>query len=222
VSKEEIVKIFNISNESIQVIPHGILKYDINRSVIQKKAQEIISIYDLKDKFVLSMLGHQNRYKGTDLMVEAFKQIMKDNRDIVLLVFGKVENVDLILNCGYVNVIIRDEFISDLEFLATLHISDVLLLPYREISQSGVLLTAIAEKIPVMVSSVGGLNEPLKYGNIGWCIGQPTVDSLKSFLIYIKSHKENIKSIKKNQSEWDLVHKQYSWETIREKTYTLY
>ena len=57
---------------------------------------------------------------------------------------------------------VLDKFLSDNEFNDLIEKSDVLIFPYRKISQSGVLLTALAHRKPVLVSRVGGLTQPLK------------------------------------------------------------
>jgi glycosyltransferase involved in cell wall biosynthesis len=50
-------------------------------------------------------------------------------------------------------------FVSDLELAACFRRADVVVLPYREIEQSGVLATALAFATPLLVSDVGGFRE---------------------------------------------------------------
>lgn len=62
--------------------------------------------------------------------------------------------------------------------ILTLRLSNVISLPYSKISQSGVLFSAIENDIPMIVSDVGGLSEPLSIGNIGWILDEPTANNL--------------------------------------------
>jgi glycosyltransferase involved in cell wall biosynthesis len=50
-------------------------------------------------------------------------------------------------------------FVSDPEIPAFFRRADVVVLPYREIEQSGVLYTALAFGKPIVASSVGGFSE---------------------------------------------------------------
>ena len=107
-------------------------------------------------------------------------------------------------------------------FLAILQLSDVVLLPYRKISQSGVLLSAINEQIPFIVSNAGGLSDALSIGNVGWNIGYANRESLLTTLKYIINNSEEIKNKKENITAWSKIHKYYSWEVIGQKTTDLY
>ena len=73
------------------------------------------------------------------------------------------------------------------------------LLPYRRISQSGVLFTALQLGVPVLVSDVGGLTDPLRYGAVGWSIGEPSVQSLSDAMVYLAEHPTELSNCRKNR-----------------------
>ena len=60
--------------------------------------------------------------------------------------------------------------------------SDVLLLPYKEISQSGVLLSGLKYKKTFIVSNVGGLTQPFNLGKVGWVLENNTTSCLRDRL----------------------------------------
>jgi glycosyltransferase involved in cell wall biosynthesis len=55
-------------------------------------------------------------------------------------------------------------FITDDEIAAYFRRADLVVLPYREIDQSGVLFTALAFGVPLLLSAVGGFPELAAHG----------------------------------------------------------
>jgi len=117
-------------------------------------------------------------------------------------------------------VIIEDRKIPNEEFYYILKSSDICLFPYRKISASGALLTALTEHVPIMVSDVGGLAEPLKIANVG--ISIPNINHLTEGLLYIVSHKEEFLKIKCDVESWKKIEDYYSWTTISKLNQKLY
>jgi glycosyltransferase involved in cell wall biosynthesis len=96
------------------------------------------------------------------------------------------------------------------------------LLPYRDISQSGALMTVMTEHIPVLATNVGGLAEPLAVAPIGWVISHPTPENLKQALLDLLDHPEKIKAVKDDSNSWNTVCQHYGWEHIGKQTQQLY
>ena len=173
---------------------------------------------------VFSCLGVQKAYKGTSIVIDTWANNteLNTNPDIHLLIVGRSHGIDYTPIIKFSNVYILDQMISDLDFDAYLHLSSVILLPYIKISQSGLLFSAVNQHIPVLVSDVGGLTEPLSYGNIGWNIGAPTKENLQNHMLELVRRPDVIEEIKNNRKEFDKVREVYSWESIGEKTSRLY
>ncbi|CAN0604284.1 unnamed protein product, partial [Ectocarpus sp. 12 AP-2014] len=116
------------------------------------------------------------------------------------------------------NSTIINRFISSEEFDEVLKCSNYILLPYRKINQSGVLLTALNEKKKVIVSNLDGLVEPFQFGKIGLLIPQTTVAELKR--AFIKADEE--KDYCPTKKVWESIHEFYGWKSIGLKTNELY
>lgn len=214
-----------VSEEKIKVVFHGILNSNIADSDVVRRADELRGNLHIKPSdIVFSCLGVQKTYKGTPLVVDTWadNQELNANMDIHLLIIGRSHGIDYTPVMKFSNVYILDQMISDLDFEAYLHLSSVVLLPYLNISQSGLLFSAINRYTPVMVSDVGGLTEPLSYGNIGWNIGMPTKKNLQEMMLDLTRNPNEIAIIKENHTEFDKVKEVYSWESIGEKTSCLY
>ena len=110
---------------------------------------------------------------------------------------------------GISNVVVEDRKISNEEFVYLLRHTDVYLLPYRLISQSGALLTALNERVPVLVSDVGGLTDPLKIAEVGWSVTPDDYNSLKHMLIHLSAHPNEVAKIKNDANAWNTIANEY-------------
>lgn len=79
-------------------------------------------------------------------------------------------------------VVIREGF-QEIDAVAELFAaSDLVALPYRQVSQSGVLHLAYGFSRPVVAYPVGGLTETVIDGETGWLCAQPTPSALATAL----------------------------------------
>ena len=224
-TKQDLQNHFGIESEKIEVIPHGVITSNIPEDDIIRRADELRKQYGIdRDKLILSSLGLQSYYKGVDLLIKLWisDDKLSLNKSIKLMLIGRNSGLDYsgIKNCE--NVVIVDEKVSNLDFQAFLELSDIVLLPYRQISQSGVLFSAIARNKPVLVSNVGGLPDPLNIGQVGWNIGKATEENIRTFLNGLVTHSRMVKNIQSNLSEFEKVRDFYSWESISRRLYKLY
>ena len=224
VSKNELVELFSLSKEKIHVIPHGLFQFEGDKMELKSAKNRIISELKLENKIVFSVLGFQNKYKGINLVKEVWQYLSKFDyfQNIQLIIVGKNDKIDYSDILGYKNVFIREDFVCTVDFQAYLEISNVLLLPYIKISQSGVLLSAIGSEIPFIVSNAGGLFEPLSIANVGWCIGDANFDNLLNCIMQVITNPTNIDEKKNNIQGWRKLQEYYNWAEISKKTTEVY
>lgn len=211
--KEEINKIFEIEKDKIKIIPHG-LSDGIN-TVNIKESNNIE-----EKELTFGLFGTLKEYKGVDILLYSWDEELQSNKDIQLIIAGKKE-----MNFSYKensNIKIMNKFLSEAEVKELLKKIDVFVLPYRKISQSGVLLSVLKYHKPVIVSNVGGLTEPFKIGKIGWILENNNSESLKRIIKMIVNNKKEVNNIKNNKELWEKIEKFYSWEEIGKKTMTYY
>ncbi len=112
--------------------------------------------------------GRIKEYKGLDLLLDAFD---KRTMDFELTIAGNGElNICQREGVDTINRYIENDEVCEL-FTGT----DLVVLPYREASQSGVLQLAYAFDTPVVATPVGGLDEMIDQDETGKVISQ--VDS---------------------------------------------
>lgn len=110
---------------------------------------------------------------------------------------------------------------SDEELLAYFLESDLVVLPYKEASQSGVLFTAFTFGKPVIATSVGGLPEVIKVVEGGYVV-EP--DNHKEFCQAMGKFSQ---ITEKELQEWNesiqiKLKENYSWDKIAELTISFY
>ncbi len=102
-------------------------------------------------------------YKGTDVLLEAWREVRADAE---LWIVGKPRGVDLASLRALADDRVRfvPRFVTDGELAACFDLAQLAVLPYREIEQSGVLATALAFGTPVLASAVGAFPEAAALG----------------------------------------------------------
>lgn len=224
-TKKKLISQCKISPEKISIIPHGILTFGINKKIVKNRIQELREQLGVKESdVVFSSLGIQSSYKGIDILINTWCKcpLLNTNQNIKLIIAGECKGINLSEIMSIPNVRVINSRLSDVDFQCLLQLSNVVLLPYRRISQSGVLLNCIAENVPVAVSNLKGLTEPFEYGDIGWIFEANSEASLTACLTQIIDNPTLIQSKKNNFIEFETVRQHYSWKSIAQKTMELY
>lgn len=108
------------------------------------------------EKPVVLCFGLMRPYKGIDLLLDAWRGI--DEAELWIAGLPKFDIAPL-RRAAPANVRFVARFVGDAELPAYFQRADLVVLPYREIEQSGVLFTALAFGVPLLLSDVGGFPE---------------------------------------------------------------
>lgn len=223
-TKEQLVNEFFLPAKKIFVVPHGLLKNNVDISVVNSYETELEIKWNVRNKIVFSLLGYQSHYKGTDILKAVLEKskLLQNNPDILFIIAGKGDIITPEMMHGYDNVLVINNFMPSEQLEAIMRVTDVQLLPYRTISQSGVLLSTIDKEIPYISTDVGGLSEPVHIAPIGWIISSNSVDDFLSLLEFLVLHSEEIRDKKNNKIGWKAIKQYYAWESIGKKTMNCY
>lgn len=155
VSRKEFCEDFSIDDVRTSVIPHGIF---VPKGITVKPHKR-------GEKLNLIMYGNQSYYKGTDILVDALNLLPKDCQDKVhTVVVGKIAPdyyEPLKKKTEHLDVEWIPNFVPDEVLYNKIAESDVIVIPYREISQSGVLLLALCFKRSIIASDLSSFKETL-------------------------------------------------------------
>jgi glycosyltransferase involved in cell wall biosynthesis len=135
-----------ISRLPIGVIPHG--------------ADMALAPSSIPRQRRLLIFGRLVAYKGVDTALQATRLLSEKMPDLKLVIAGRGELADHLRQEH--NVEFRDKYIHDDEAHALIDSARLVLLPYKDATQSGVGLLAIARGVPCVVSSAGGLPDLVK------------------------------------------------------------
>jgi len=105
---------------------------------------------------VVLFFGLLRPYKGLDVLLEAWQGI--EGAELWIVGLPRMD-LDELREAAPPNVRFVTRFVTDDEREAVFARADIVTLPYREIEQSGVALTALGAGVPMVLSNVGAFAE---------------------------------------------------------------
>ena len=212
-SKEDLKTIFGIDEDSISVIKHG--------AFVPKTLPHCAREMDYKVRLLI--FGLQSSYKGTDLLVDAVNRLPEKQKvNVELRIVGKTSEdiISFIQTHKNERITLRNEFVSDGDLYQEIADADVLVYPYRNISQSGALLLGLSFGKPIIASDLPAFVETLHNYPNEMFFQTGSVDSLARTILYYLStdseYKSNLSLILKKLLQ------ENSWKKSSEDTLTLY
>tara|TARA_R110000824_G_scaffold366730_3_gene555764 strand:- start:23604 stop:25853 length:2250 start_codon:yes stop_codon:yes gene_type:complete len=132
----------------------------------------------------LLFFGRVLPYKGLDLLLEAYRNLRLEGRAVTLHIAGRGElGADIAATIASLpDVILDNRWIDEAEIPSVLSRADVLVAPYVEASQSGVIPAAFRAGLPVVATPVGGLVEQVRDGENGLIAAVASSDALLASL----------------------------------------
>jgi len=225
--KRELIEGFGAGVARITVIPHGINTAVPSSSLTSIQAKRRLGIRD--DQRTILFFGRITPYKGLEYLISAFGMLR--GADYRLIIAGRPDRCEeywstiekLIredLKGG--RVVLRSEFIPDDETEIYFKAADVLVLPYRDIFQSGVLLLGYSFGLPALVADVGSLKEEIAEGKTGFVFRpEDPVDLAKAIERYFAS--DLFRDLGRGRQEIrDCAMHRYSWDTVGRLTIHVY
>jgi len=209
-----------------QVVPMGVDTNLFSRSI---KVDVIKKKYGI-DGDVLLFVGRLIRVKGVYYLIKALPEVLKQHPKTKLLIVGSgSEKGRLIQLCSELAIINRVVFINEVlqeDLIPLYSMANILVLP-SIIDVTGeteglgvVLLEAMACRVPVIGSDVGGIRDIIIDGETGLLSKQKNSDSLAEKIIQLLSDKQLRKKVIKNG--FKLVKEKFTWEAISDGFLNIY
>ena len=178
----------------------------------------------LKAENIILYFGIIRDYKGFDILLKAIAELKNRNTDFHLLAGGECYGNDekytkLISDLGISNYITwHNRYIPDSEVTDYFSAADVVALPYRTASQSGITQIAYSYDLPVIVTNVGGLPEIVDEGKSGFTISP---ENPKELTVVLAENLDN--STFFGMSKYITTFKEkFSWEYFVDGIETVY
>jgi D-inositol-3-phosphate glycosyltransferase len=228
--KEELVTDFDIDETDVTIIRHPINDAFPDTPLTTGEAKQKLGLRD--DEKAILFFGRIRPYKGIERLLEAYQRIAKPGSVYRLILAGEpkkgseeylrevqqaIGRID-----GNGRIVSRIEFIPDEDMELYLKAADVLVLPYKEIFQSGVLFLAYNFGLPVVAADVGSFREEIIEGKTGLLCKPGDVEDLANTIekYFASDLYLNLKS--RRQEIRDYARAVHSWEAVANLTRKAY
>ncbi|MFH1941409.1 MAG: glycosyltransferase family 4 protein [bacterium] len=223
-SKRQIVNLFSVSPESVRVIPVG--EYSRIAGELKKKGIVRKRFGIPADKKVLLFFGYIREYKGLDLLLRSLSAARLKMPDVFLIIAGEskvdfrayekeIEDLklsDMIYkNIGYIPMADVSDYFSA---------ADAVVMPYRNIYQSGVLYFTFAHRRPVIATDVGELSQMIEEGKSGFVVPAGDCERMSETIVRALSDISALERM--GEYAYHTVREKYSWRRIADETVRVY
>jgi glycosyltransferase involved in cell wall biosynthesis len=205
-SKSTLNEIFTFrKNIPAKLTPHPVFD-NFGPAIKRDEAMKLLGL-DGSFSYIL-FFGFVRKYKGLDLLIDAFANNGLRNKNIKLIIAGEFYDDDTpyknkVAAYGLENeILFFDRFIKESEVPAFFSAADIVAQPYRSATQSGVTQVAYHFEKPMIVTNVGGLSEIVPNGKCGYVV-EPNPDAIyKAISDFFDNNRaqeftENVKEEKK-------------------------
>lgn len=206
-----------------------IKKYRINKNRILINS---LGVYDAINNFNTKDINHQDfnilffgfisSYKGLEYLCESMKIIHKKCPSATLTIAGSGNlyfNFSQYRNLDYIKLINR--YIEMSELASLLESCSIVACPYKDATQSGVIMTSFAKIRPIVASNVGALSEQIENNKTGILVPPCDTNSLANAIIELYQHPEILRQMQINIINRNKEYKN-SWSSIANKYLKFY
>jgi len=228
--KSELREDFGVREQAVTVIPFGINNATRDTDVTPAEAKRRLSIGS-RERTIL-FFGRIKPYKGLEYLLSAFQELLAKDANYRLIIAGEPmkgcekywKEIRQTINGSDIRdrIVRRFEFIPDEQIELYFKAADALVLPYKNISQSGVLFLAYRFGTPVIAADVGSFREDIIEGRTGF-LYRPgdTADLTRAIEAYFGS--DLYKGLDQCRQEIkDFVQARHSWDVVGELTRDVY
>jgi glycosyltransferase involved in cell wall biosynthesis len=206
-----------VDAERVHVIPHGVFAHLAEAAPTQAAAEAAAEAPPFTTTApVVLCFGLMRPYKGIDLLLEAWRGI--EGAELWVVGAPRMDISELQAGAP-AGVRFVPRFVSDRELAAFFGRADLVVLPYREIDQSGVLFTALAFGKALLLSDVGGFPEIAAAGAARvFSAGDAT--ALRAALRELLDDDQARAALARRAGE--LAGGEYAWSAVAQRTIALY
>jgi glycosyltransferase involved in cell wall biosynthesis len=199
-----------VSKDIVRIVPHGNYSFFDGGCSIDATGTDTFLFF-----------GRISKYKGVEYLVQAVNELNAEGRDVRLIIAGEGDLTpyrELIEGRPWFEV--HNRYVPDEEVTEFFARSFAVVLPYIEVTQSGVVQVALAFKKPVISTRVGCLPEIIKDGVNGRLVNPGDVAALKQAMAQLADDKAEAACMGLRGHQ--LAGTEYSWDRIADLTIQVY
>jgi glycosyltransferase involved in cell wall biosynthesis len=228
--KDELCQDFDVAEKTVTVIRHPINNAFPDTELTPAEAKRGLGLRD--DERAILFFGRIRPYKGIEHLLPAFQLLLTKPGNYRLIVAGEpkkgseeyLDEIRQTINREFRRdeIILKIQFIPDEEMELYLKAADVLVLPYKDIFQSGVLFLAYSFGLPVVATDVGSFSEEIVEGKTGFlCKPGDPADLARTLETYFLSDIYRNLGARRQEIK-DYANTHHSWDAVSELTRNAY
>jgi len=216
-SKNQMLDLFKGIDKDVAVIPHGNYLPFIKSEKVENDSREYLHLP--KNKKILLFFGMIKRIKGLEILLNSLVKVKEIFPDIVLLIAGKSWEDDFNIYQEIIdreglneNCIIHNKYIPSEDVAHYFCSCDLSVLPYKRISQSGVLMMAMSYNSAVLTSDLLPFTEIIVDNETGFLFESENVKSLSDKIISILKDDSSVSKVR--EKGMNLIKTEYNWNRL--------
>lgn len=221
-NRAEYLQSFATPGQQVGVIVHG------NEEIFRQlrtpgvDAAALRRRIGLGDEPVVLFFGTLSRYKGTDVLLEAFPAVHRATGARLVLAgfpFGDFDleaHRELTRTLGIENAVTWvPEYIDSGDVAAWMELASAIVFPYRDIYQSGALHVAQTFGVPIVASAIGAMQDVLTDGASGLLVPPNDARALSDALIRLLDDPDLARRLGRQAAED--AQGPFAWSTIAQR-----
>lgn len=214
-TKNRFLQIPNSDSCVVDVIPFG--KFE-TYLLYERKIKFDVKLDFMKPTFLF--FGFITPYKGLDLLKRALMKLIdyQDNYNIIIAGAGNDNSLPFFQNQR--NCFVLNRHITNQEIIYLNRIANIVVMPYKTASQTGIVPTVFLFDTPVIATNVGALPEVVVDGENGILVN-PCADEIANAMLKCINEPAIIKKLSEGTKKFgkgDI----YDWNIIAQKTIDLF
>ena len=208
--KETLLRRLRLPSSSVHVIPHIRIGDDMTRERVSEDGHSIL------------FFGRIWEYKGLEYLIRAEPVITSRVPQAKIIIAGRGEDLDryrrMMLHPE--RFIVYNDYVSNEMRAELFSRASVVVLPYIEASQSGVIPMAYSFGKPVVATTVGGLPSQVEEAKTGYLVPPRDANALAEAIIRLLQHDEHRKQL--GETGRRKINQEASSELVAHKTKVVY
>lgn len=176
---------------------------------------------NIADKYIL-FFGRIEYYKGVDILIKSFLSSRASKNGYKLIIAGK-GNLQDEVGIPDQTIIFQNRYIGNDELANLIKNAEIVVLPYRSATQSGVIMSAFALGTPVIVTDVGNMKDVAGNGKYGLIVTPNNVKNLADAIDeLLLDNPQELNEIRLNIKQNYNIEGKFGWASIAKNLVDIY